>query len=481
MGILAPAMDQVSRLASLGVTMKAVGRGIRQPLDLDARLWLALLILGAFGVTGLIQIFSKWVKQNSKIQVMRILRRLHGRIVAEAAELPLDEREKEVADRVGEERNFMTSGTSGVAATLDFASEIFIVVVLLIVVTWFNWIVGAIVLAAGLIALVTLKLRIKTSGPKENENLVETRKTMIQQLESIASERRNPEALISAYADNDFDKQTLADQEQKTSLQRRISSAMNFGSAFLMALVFFLVSEKGAFDEHKVVWMVVFIFGLRMVVAQGKSAMVSWGEILAAKNTLMVLARASLLPPLGPIAGGGDDGETDATAKTGAGPRIVDYVFSGLDRPEIVSREPLVLEVTVESEIEVKGFYWSFSILPINSSLYIASKTSEDSGITWDLPAGRSRFRVVSGPLWLPAGEYSVMVGIAEGKRLLDIVGYNDPDVSIRVLPDEMAKRSVQTRVATDVALLDVQWDLDFSHKNLETAESLLNPQIVSK
>jgi cell division protein FtsB len=477
MGILAPTLDQVSRLASLGVTMKAVGRGIRQPLDLDSRLWLGLLILGAFGITGLIQIFSKRVQQNSKIQVTRILRRLYGRMVAGAAMLPLEEREKEVANLVSEERSFMTSGTSGISATLDFASEIFIVVVLLVIVTWFNWIVGAIILGAGLVALVTLKFRIKTSERKENENLVETRKTMIQQLERIGEERRNPEVLIRAYADNEFDKHTFAEQEQKTSLQRKISSAMNFGSAILMAVVFFLVSSEGAFDEHKVVWMVVFIFGLRMVVAQGKSAMVSWGEILAAKNSLMVLAKASLMPPPVPIEDEGDDGESDLvpglSVKTGSGPRIVNYAFSGLNGADIVSREPLVLEMTVESGAEVRGIYWSFAIMPLGRPEYLISKTADDCGITWDLPAGRSRFRMVSGPVWLPAGTYAVRVGLAKGNRLLDFSGAKGTQATITVLPDEEAKRSVQTRAASDVVVMDVEWELEFLRVKSERGKAL--------
>jgi len=466
MGILAPTLDQVSRLASLGVTMKAVGRGIRQPLDLDSRLWLGLLILGAFGITGLIQIFSKRVQQNSKIQVTRILRRLYGRMMAGAARLPLEEREKEVANLVSEERSFMTSGTSGISATLDFASEIFIVVVLLVVVTWFNWIVGAIILGVGLVALVILKFRIKTSERKENENLVEIRKTMIQQLERIGEERRNPEVLIRAYADNEFDKQTFAEQEQKTSLQRKISSAMNFGSAILMAVVFFLISSKGAFDEHKVVWMVVFIFGLRMVVAQGKSAMVSWGEILAAKNSLMVLAKASLMPPLNAIVDEGGESESD---KPGAGGssvnvssvKIVDYSFGGLNGHEIVSREPLVVEMSVESEKEINGVNWSFAISTLDGTSFLITKTSEDCGITWNLAKGRSRFRVVSGPVWLPAGTYSGWVGIAEGNQTLDLVGSRVEPICLNVLPDEVAKRSVRTRVARDVVMMDVEWNLE--------------------
>ena len=377
----------------------------------------------------------------------------------------------------------MNSATSGVLDLIDFIAAISLVVVLLVILTWFNWIVGAIILVAGLVALLILKYKIKSSPRKENEDSLEARKKLTQQLESIAASGKNTESIIEGYANNEFDRITFAELEAKTRLQKKISSMMGFGSAILMALVFFLVSAKGAFDEEKVVWMVVFIFGLRMVVAHGKSAMVDWGSVLGEKKTLMALAKAAMIPPL--IDGGEDEEDAEAgkkkqISKEGPGPRIVSYSFRGLNGAEIVSREPLVLEMTVESEEEISGFYWSFSILPPDGSHYIASKTSEDSGITWNLPAGRSRFRVVSGPLWLPPGDYSVMVGIAEGKRLLDVVGYNDPSISICVLPDEIAKRSTQTRVASDVVILDVRWDLDFNHEKPEAEESIQESEVVT-
>lgn len=294
MGVLVPALDQISRLASLGVTMKAVGMGIRQPLDLEERIWLALIILAATGVSALIAIFSTWVKKNLKILVTRIARRIYGRMMAATTELPLEERKAEVATLMDEERNFINSATSGVLDLIDFIAAISLVVVLLVILTWFNWIVGVIILVAGLVALLILKFKIKSSPRKENEDSPDARKKLTQQLESIAGSRKNTESIIEDYANNEFDRITFAELEAKTRLQKKISSMMGFGSAILMAFVFFLVSAKGAFDEEKVVWMVVFIFGLRMVVAHGKSAMVDWGSILGEKETLMALAKAAI-------------------------------------------------------------------------------------------------------------------------------------------------------------------------------------------
>jgi ABC-type multidrug transport system fused ATPase/permease subunit len=477
MGILVPALDQISRLASLGITMKAVSRGIRQPLDLESRIWLCLVILGATGISALIALFSSRVKKNLKILVTRLARRIYGRMMAATGQLPLEEREAEIAILIEEERNFMNSATSGALDLIDFVAALSLVVVLLVVLTWFSWIVGAIILVAGLVALLVLKLKIRSSPRKEGDDALEARKRLTRQLESIAGSRKNTESIIDDYADNEFDKLTFAELEAKTSLQKKISSVMGFGSAILMALVFFLVSSEGAFDEHKVVWMVVFIFGLRMVVAHGKSAMVNWGAILGEKKTLMTLAKASLNASSAlhdEMEEPRDDDMAEISRLDGgrAGTRIVDFQFSGLNGAEIISREPLVLEVTVESDAEIKGFYWSFSLMPVASSLVLVSKTSEDCGVTWDLPPGRSRFRMVSGPVWLPAGTYSARVGIAKRNRLLDLSDAKGPQATISVLPDEIAKRSIQTRVASDVLLMDVEWELEFRQEKSEAAES---------
>lgn len=476
MGILVPALDQISRLASLGVTMKAVGRGIRQPLDLEERIWLGLIILAATGISALIAIFSTRVKKNLKILVTRLARRIYGRMMSATKQLPLEEREAEVATLVDEERSFMNSATSGVLDLIDFIAAISLVVVLLVILTWFNWIVGVIILVAGLVALLILKFKIKSSPRKENEDSPDARKKLTQQLESIAGSRKNTESIIEDYANNEFDRITFAELEAKTKLQKKISSIMGFGSAILMALVFFLVSAKGAFDEEKVVWMVVFIFGLRMVVAHGKSAMVDWGSVLGEKKTLMALAKAAMIPPVidseGDDEDDAEDGKKKRILKEGPGPRIVDYSFSGLDGGELVSREPLVVEMAVETEEEIEGFYWSFAITRLEGPPYLISKTSEDCGVNWNLPGGRSRFRMVTGPIWLPPGDYSIMVGIAQGNRLLDLVGSEISRLTISVLPDESAKLSVQKRIAADVVAVDVEWQLEFRHENMEVTVS---------
>jgi hypothetical protein len=210
-----------------------------------------------------------------------------------------------------------------------------------------------------------------------------------------------------------------------------------------------------------------------MVVSQGKVAMVKWGATRAEKKSIMLLARAALAPQLfreedvieiaaEPL----DDGDGGDSLDIPV--RIVDFSFSGLDGSEIVSREPLAVEMTVESDEDIEGYFWSFAITLQPGPPYLMLKSSEDCGVKWSLPKGRSTFKMVTGPIWLPAGEYFGMVGRAEGGRLLALAGGADSPISLQVLPDEIAKRSPQTRVAHDVVLIDVEWKLEFDHEILE-------------
>jgi ABC-type multidrug transport system fused ATPase/permease subunit len=466
LGIMVPALDQISRLGSLGITMKAISRGVRQPLDLDSRLWLGLVILGASGLSALIAMFSNRVKKNLKTSVTRIARKIHGRMMAATSILPLEEREAEIANLVNEEKNFMNSATSGVIDLIDFVAAVLLVIVLVAVLTWFNWIVGLIILSAGLIALLVLRFKVKLSPKKEIGGMVEARRKLTHHLKGIAEGRSNLSERIEDYADNEFDKLTLAEQEAKTSLQKKISSAMGIFSAFLMAVVFILVSSKGAFDEQKIVWMVVFIFGLRMVVSHGKSAIVNWGAILSEKKTLMAIAQASLdesaLDEQVAVTGDETTVETAHLNRSESGARIVEFHFSGPNGSGIASRELINLEILVESAGVIDEFNWSFAISRLDGVTFLITKSSDDYGISWTLPTGRSRFQMTAGPLWLAPGTYSMWMGISQQSRALDLVGSKESPVVFEVLPNEIDKKLSQIRFPFNSVLMDVNWATEF-------------------
>lgn len=483
MGVIVPALDQIARLGSLGVTMKAISSGIRQHPDLETRLWLGFLILGAGAISGLIIMASDRVTKNLKILVTRQVRRIYGRIMAATVLIPLNERETGINSLVTKEREFITSATSGLIDLIDFIASVSIVVVLLIALTWFNWIVGAILFVSGVIALLILKFRVRTSPAKESLDAQEARKKLTEQFVRIARSKEKVGAAIENYVDNDFDRISMAESEAKSRLQKKITSVMGFGSAILMALVFFLTSAEGAFDEKKMVWLVVFVFGLRMVVTHGRHAMVNWGSVLGKKDTLMVMAKAVVTPLPGNETDsgtvGGDESKTEET-DPGIPPRIVAHSIRGRGGSEITSREPIEVEITVESGREVAEFNWSFAVSRMETNSFLITKSSVDSGIMWTLPRGRTSFRMQSGPVWLTAGTYSAWIGIASGSRTLHLLGSNADTVPLVVLPDEVAKQSVQTRIAKDVVLFDVIWGPDLQKEVVKFVNGGPTPRIVA-
>jgi hypothetical protein len=473
LGIFLPILDHVSRLGSLGITMKAVSRAVRHPLDIDARLWLSLVIFCAFGAAALIQISSSRARRGLKLQLTKIVRKAHGRMMATAVNLPLEDRDAHVNGLLKGEKDFVNSATSGLLALVEFLTSFQVVALLLAVLIWFSPAVGAILMVCGLSALLILRRRIRNPAVKETDKIGDAREAMLADFEAISKNSGERTVLIEQYVNNQFDKLVSEEARLKSQTQSRISTTMNVIAAILMALVFFLISAKGAIDEQKVVWIVIFVLGLRMVVSQGKVAMVKWGATLAEKKSIMLLARAALAPQLfreedvieiaaEPL----DDGDGGDSLDIPV--RIVDFSFSGLDGSEVVSREPLAVEMTVESDEDIEGFFWSFAITLQPGPPYLMLKSSEDCGVKWSLPKGRSTFKMVTGPIWLPAGEYFGMVGRAEGGRLLALAGGADSPISLQVLPDEIAKRSPQTRVAHDVVLIDVEWKLEFDHEILE-------------
>lgn len=472
LGILVPALDQVSRLGSLGVTIRAVGYGIRQPLDLDKRLWLSLIILGATLVSVFIQMGASRVKRGLKAAISHLARRLYGQLMLAAAQHPPDERKALVAQLLAEEKGFHGSATTGTAALIEFLAATFLVLVLLGILAWFDWRVGLGLLCAMLGTLTLLRFRVKAASIKgvegENEKLVEARKALSQKLEALGQRRSSPE-LLEDYVNNEYDALAQAEAEEKSRLQKRITSAMNFGSALLMALVFLFVSAEGAFDENKIVWMVVFVFGLRMAVSQSKTAMVKWGTMLAEKLTLMQMVRAGLVMRASErgaeMSDLEEEGEEQAGNDYGTLARIVEYSFCGLNGPEIISREPLVVEMCVEAREVLEGVSWSFAISNLEGTSFLITKTTSDQGLTWDIPKGRSWFRVVTGPVWLHAGTFSGWIGFAKGSQTLDLIGSQTDPVLLHVLPDETVKQVVSTREIRDVVAMDVEWDLDFKHE----------------
>ncbi len=293
LGMLLPVMEKLAKLGSLGMAMKAVGHSVRGALSQQVRIELCLAILLAFGLASLIQLLAEKVRMRLRRLILQTTERCQASLFAAASDDFQGLQRKAARKRKKRERTFLKSGCVGIQSLVDFFSAALIVMILLCVVVWFNLTVGVIMMVSGAMALFVLRSR--TRGRKEMpEEGDETREqSRWEGVERSADAGDDPE---SAADDSEvpisLDK--LDELERKSNREGKIAISANLGIAALMAASFYLVSEQGAIDEKKAVWIFVFILGLRLAMIQGKAAISKWGRALSEKRGLLMVARGAL-------------------------------------------------------------------------------------------------------------------------------------------------------------------------------------------
>jgi len=251
-GLILPALDQIARLGSLGITMKALSHAVMQSMALDLRVWLSLMIFAAFMVAALIQFCSGRVKRGLKIEFTGIARRAYGMIMADCAKLPPGEKGEKVRKLLREETDFIRSATSGLSAMFELLSSTLIIAVLLGILLWFSPVVGGILFFSGLTAFLILRMRVRRPAENSEMPLVAARAQVRKELAAIAVAGDDKNVLIEKYADNEFDKIQSRDHESGEVTPTRIAATTNAATAVIMALVFFLISAEGAIDESQI-------------------------------------------------------------------------------------------------------------------------------------------------------------------------------------------------------------------------------------
>lgn len=145
---------------------------------------------------------------------------------------------------------------------------------------------------------------------------------------------------------------------------------------------------------------------------------------------------------------------------------ILDFSFKGVNGPEIVSGEPVLIEMKVAAKQEVEDCFWSFSIWTHDGATAVVSKISIDAGYSWKLKKGVTTFRAKTGPIWLPPRRYSVRVGLAASGVLLDLVGFDRERILITLVSRDKSKEAIRTTVQNELVLMDVKWEPDFDFES---------------
>lgn len=293
LGVILPAMEQLAKLGSLGVAMKAVSHGVRGALSHQVRIELCVAILVAFSVAAAIQFLAAKAKMRLRRLILLTARKCQTANLVEREDASLGQDGKHLRKALRKEQRLVMSACVGIQSLIDFSSAALIVAILLVVVIWFNLAVGAIMLASGAIALFVLRAR-----TRQRKGGAERRSGKKQQSRrEIAAEATDAEEDFESI-ENDMGKSGFnADSDEldcRSSRESKIAISSNIGIAVLMAASFYLVSEQGAIDEKKAVWIFVFVLGLRLVAAQGKAAISKWGRALSEKKGLLMVAKGAL-------------------------------------------------------------------------------------------------------------------------------------------------------------------------------------------
>lgn len=281
--IFLPVLDKISKIVSVGVAIKIVVYGVKTTPDDQTRLLLGGAIFMAFGIAGMIQVAAESVRERMETLIGSLVQKI------------LDDSDSGVESPDGkserESRQIRKKVGKGLSAAVGFSSSLALIVILTVMVGWFDPRIGIAVLFLGLLLVNGLRLR-RQKKPKSSR-----------QSGTVAKSRRNPvEGEVAAIGENAFEVENetppLSKGERRRSGKRirkiRVGMISNFSAALVMAASFLLLSRAHALDEGKIHWIIIFCLGMRLLMAEGAVAIKWWLEMLDQKNTLMdVMVRAA--------------------------------------------------------------------------------------------------------------------------------------------------------------------------------------------
>lgn len=312
--LVLPAANRISTLVAFGVTIKAINRAITAELTLSQELLLAGAILVAFVISEVFSILAARAEVSLQRIALGITRELRAdellRLRAEGVKTRREATERQEAS----EKDPALSFAALLQNLVRFASLIFLVVSLLLVIAYISPMVSGIIALGGGILLLFLRSRIRPAVSKDQgkkkarKQLSRMERRLLQTDEIDAAQRSN-------YLGNSHDRILFEAGKAKRRRQGKVVALAGGGAAIAMASVFFLVS-RGHFDGVDPATVIVLILSLRLCVSQGKMAIDKWGGLLSERVLLSELRKMVERSARGPI---GDFNEpSKIPAKDGA-------------------------------------------------------------------------------------------------------------------------------------------------------------------
>jgi hypothetical protein len=277
--VFLPVLDKISKIVSIGVAIKIVVYGVKTTPDDQTRFLLGGAIFMAFGIAGMIQVSAEAVREKMETLIGSLVERLYQGPDSSSGEFDAERRKESFQNqkRVGK----------GLSAAIGFTSSLALIAILIVLVGWFEPMIGFAVLVLGTLLVNGLRLHRQKTQKKRVSN-----RRVARDNEGGASASREEESADEEQVIVPFSKGARRRSGKRTR-RIRIGMISNFSAALVMAASFLLLSRAHALDDGKIAWIIVFCLGMRLLMAEGAVAIRWWLEMLDQKKVLMELVTRS--------------------------------------------------------------------------------------------------------------------------------------------------------------------------------------------
>ncbi len=280
--LVLPALSRFALLAGFAATMKGFVAVNRQE-SASPEVWIYGLVM--FALLSLAAVLQ-FAQQRTFLEINRDLRRAVRRVLGRELLRLGNGSGGEVRPKfnIAVEKELSKGVGPGLIATVELASGLLFVTLILTAITVFLPIAGVLMTLIGIVLLVVFRLKVRGSKAIPTSNARESSVERTRSVKAMLQGTSDEDALL-AYEFNGSD----VSQEDKKYFQKRNETRISAFSAGISAVVvtacFLLVAFTGL-RSHDPIHLILFVIAVRLFATQGKLLLKQWTEILRRRRPL---------------------------------------------------------------------------------------------------------------------------------------------------------------------------------------------------
>ncbi len=278
-----PTLSRFALLAGFAATMKGFVAVNREDATSSA-VWIYGLVM--FVLLSLAA-FLQFAQQRTFLELNRDLRRAVRRVVGrELLRVGVVSGQAGVRPKynIAVEKELSKGVGPGLVATVELASGLLFVTLILAAITVFLPIAGALMALIGIVLLVVFRLKVR--GAKAPAS-AETREAPVERVRLVKEmlEGKSDEDALLVYEFNAADVAQEDKKYRQKCNETRVSALSAAISAVVVTICFLLVASTGL-RSHDPIHLILFVIAVRLFAMQGKLLLKQWTEILRRRKTL---------------------------------------------------------------------------------------------------------------------------------------------------------------------------------------------------